>query len=123
MKLIFGILAAALVSTANANTVAYFDGAQAQQIIQDLELTPDTPAQVHLAGYVTERAHPPVLYTDLSVNIGGKISTPSLSNEEKTALGELFENAGLNPAVVAGGTTYSVFDLAVECTADSCTVH
>lgn len=124
MKLIFGILAATLVSTvAHAGTVAHFDGAQAQQIIKDLELTSGTPAQVHLVGYVTEQSNHPILYTDLDVTVGGKISTPSLTYDEKTALGELFQSAGLNPGSISGGTTYVVFDLVVECTADSCTAQ
>jgi len=118
--LILAVLMSA--TTVFAETTITFHGEQATAIdtvIGGIHL----PGVLHIRGYITERAHPPVSYIEQTFKLSGATIPLKATDDQINDVKDILDSVGIEPGIDAGGTTYLELDVPVDCeSAVVCTV-
>jgi hypothetical protein len=124
-KTIVALLATFGALLASAAHAAVLEGADAREISGLISETGSSQGVLDILGYVTERANPPIEYYRGTFALPGD-RTVELSARDTvlTEATQVLDRAGIQPAVISGGTQYVEYTVMVACsTADHCTVE
>jgi len=100
-------------------------GDEAGQIYNLIKGSGQSRGVLHIIGFVTERANPPIYYDTayLKLETGRNVILSATPDQLLKAV-QVLVRAGIEPGIDSGGTTYVKYITKVECaSAELCTVE